>query len=100
MFHDSKLVSYDYLIHYNNLYLIDTIISFNESLYLCTRRVKRKLTNENSTALWHKRLGHISRRRIKKLVSNENLDCLNLIDFDDFISCIKKKQTNKRRFET
>ena len=29
---------------------------------------KRGLINENSSILWHRRLGHISRERIEKLV--------------------------------
>ena len=99
LFHDSKLVGSGSLMHYDNLYLIDTIVSFNESLHLSTRGVKRKLTNENSAALWHKRLGHISKRRMERLVSNEILDPLNFTDFNDCINCIKGKQTNKRRFE-
>ena len=93
------MIGSDSLLHYNNLYLIDTINSFNESLHLSIRGAKRKLTGENSTALWHKRLNRISRRRRKKLVSDEILDPLNFIDFDNCINCIKRKQTNKWRFE-
>ena len=64
LFHDSKLVGSSFLSGYDNLYSIDTITSFNESLHLSTRGVKRKLTTENSAALWHRRLDHISKRRI------------------------------------
>ena len=99
LFHDSKLVSSGSLSGYDNLYLLDTIASFNESLQLSTRGIKRKFTNRNSAALWHKRLGHISRRRIERLVSDEILDPLDFTDFDICVNCIKGKQTNKRRFE-
>ena len=58
--HDSKMIGTGSLLGYNNLYLLDTITSFNESLHLSTRGIKRKLTDENSTMLWHKRLGHVS----------------------------------------
>ena len=51
LFHDSKLVGSESLMDYDNLYLIDTITSFNESLHLSTREVKRKLTNGNSATL-------------------------------------------------
>ena len=80
--------------------MLDTIASFNESLQLSTQALKRKLTNENSTVLWHKRLGHISRQRIERLMSDEIFNRLDFTDFDLYVNCIKGKQTNKKRFET
>ena len=47
--------------------------------------------------LWHRRLGHISIERIKKL---DNEEVLNTLDFSDFETCvhyIKGKQTNKSK---
>ena len=99
LFHNSILVGSGSLSGYDNLYSLYTDTSFNESLQLSIRGVKRKLTNENSAALWHKRLGHISKRRIERLVSDEILNPLDFTDFDICINCIKGKQTNKRRFE-
>lgn len=58
----------------------------------------RKLTNDNLTALWHNRLVYISRRRIERLVLEKNLNPINFKDFDIYVSCIKGKQFNKRRF--
>ena len=46
LFYDSKLVGSGSLLGYDNLYLIDTIASFNESLQLSTRSLKRKLINK------------------------------------------------------
>ena len=54
LFHDSKRVDTGSLSEYDNLYLLDTIASFNEPLQLSTRGIKQKLTNENSASLWHK----------------------------------------------
>ena len=54
IFQDSKLVGTGSLSGYDNLYLIDTIASFNESLHLSTLGIKHKLTNENFATLWHK----------------------------------------------
>ena len=99
LFHDSKLVGSGSLLSYDNLYSLDINASFNETLHLSTRGVKRKLTNENSAALWHKRLGHISRRRMERLVSDEILNPLDFTDFDVCVNCIMGKQTNMRRFE-
>ena len=86
------------LFGYDNLYLLDTTTSFNESLHVNMIGVKHKLTIKNSVSLWHKRLGHISKRRIERLVSDDILDSLDFLDFDMCVNCIKGKQTNVRRF--
>ena len=91
IFQDSKLVGTSSLSVYDNLYLLDTITSFNKSLHISTRGVKHKLTNKNSASLWHKRLGHISKKRIKRLVSDKILDPHDFIDFDVCVNCIKGK---------
>lgn len=54
LFYDSKLSGSSSLSGYDNLYLINTLASFNESLQLSTRGTKRKLATENSGILWHK----------------------------------------------
>ena len=82
LFHDSKLVGSNSLSGYDNIYLIDMVVSFNKSLQFSTRELKRKLTNKNSTMLWHKKLGHIYRWRIERLLSDEILDLLDFIDFN------------------
>ena len=96
-FQDSKLVGTSSLSGYDNLYLLNTIASFNESLHIKTRGVKRKLTNENSVSLRHKGLSHISKRRIERLVSDGILDPLDFTDFDICVNCIKGKHTSIRR---
>ncbi|PKU85930.1 Retrovirus-related Pol polyprotein from transposon TNT 1-94 [Dendrobium catenatum] len=47
--------------------------------------------------LWHKRLGHISKQRIERIVSDGILDSLNDTDFKICIECIKGKQTNIKK---
>ena len=79
------------------LYFLDTIASFNESLHVSTVGIKHKLTNENSASLWHKRIGHISKRRIERLMSDGILDPLDFMGFDTCVNCIKGNQTNVRR---
>jgi hypothetical protein len=54
---------------------------------------KRSLINENSSILWHKRLGHISRERLERLVKDEVLENLDFTDFGVCVDCIKGKQT-------
>ena len=78
--------------------MLDTVASYHETLQLSTQGVKRKLTDENSSSLWHKRLGHISKRRIERLVSYGILDSLDFAYFEICTNCIKGKQTNTRRF--
>ena len=98
LFQNSNLIGIGSLFYVDNLYMLHTIVSYHETLQLSTRGVKRKLTNENSSSLWHKRLGHISKRRIERLVSYEILDSLDFADFEICTNCINGKQTNTRRF--
>ena len=51
LYQNSNLVGSSSLLCYDNLYLLDTIASFNESLHVCTVGIKRKLTSENSASL-------------------------------------------------
>ena len=46
---------------------------------------KRPLTNERSSLLWYKRLGHISKERLKLLIS---YGILPRLDSDDFEICV------------
>ena len=54
---------------------------------------KRNKVNENSSFLWHKRLGHISRERMERLVKDGILSNLDFTDFNVCVDCIKGKQT-------
>jgi len=73
--------------------MLDVNCSYNEILQTNSHGTKRKL-KENSTTLWHKRLGHISKPRIQRLVSDEILEPLDLSDFEVCVECIKGKRTN------
>ena len=97
LYQNSNWVGSSSLLRYDNLCLLDTTASFNESWHVSTVGIKRKLTSENSASLWHKRLGHISKRRIERLVSDGIHDPLDFMDFDACVNCIKGKQTNVRR---
>jgi len=85
----------------DSLYRLDldaSHLKFNETLHVDNYGTKRKLINENSSVLWHKRLGHISKERIERLVSSGILDPLDFSDFKICVECIKGKQTNIRKF--
>lgn len=58
--------------------------------------IKRSIVNEKCSMLWHKRLGHISIERIRRL----NDGVLEALDFSIFgfcVDCIKGKQTKKTK---
>ena len=53
--------------------------------------------NEKSYILWHKRLGHIFRHRMERLIKDEILPDLDFSDFDTYVDCIKGKLTTENR---
>jgi len=53
------------------------------------------LVNENSALLWHRRLGHISIKRIKRLVTDGVLKTLDFTDFGTCVDCLKEKQPTR-----
>ena len=55
---------------------------------------KRSLMNECSAFLWHKRLGHIYKERIERLVKSEILPSLDFTDLNVCVDCIKGKKKN------
>ena len=59
--------------------------------------IKRCVINEDSSTLWHQRLGHISIDRIKRLVNDGVLSTLDFTDFETCVDCIKEKHTNKSK---
>ena len=59
--------------------------------------IKQCVINEDSSILWHWRLGHIFIDRIKRLINDGVLSTLDFIDFDTCADNIKGKQTNKSK---
>ncbi|KAK9714501.1 hypothetical protein RND81_06G099300 [Saponaria officinalis] len=94
---NSNIVGTGSLCGFDNLYMLDNIASYSENLHVETRGTKRKFNKENLASLWHKRLGHVSKERIQRLVSNGILDSVDFTDFDVCVSCIKGKQTKVKR---
>ena len=94
---NSNIVGTGSLSGFGNLYLLGIIASYYETLHVSSRGTKRKLTNENVATLWQKRLGHISKNRIERLVSNGILDSLDFTNFTIRVECINGKQTKNKR---
>nr|KAJ0189297.1 hypothetical protein LSAT_V11C800450030 [Lactuca sativa] len=64
---NSNVIGTGSLTYCDKLYMLDIVTSYNETLHVDSRGTKRKLNNESSATLWHKRLGHISKMRIDRL---------------------------------
>lgn len=63
-----------------------------------SRGTKCKIDNNNTQTLWHKCIGHISKNRVERLVSDESLDSIDFINFDVCIECVKGKQPKTKNF--
>ncbi|RVW21621.1 Retrovirus-related Pol polyprotein from transposon TNT 1-94 [Vitis vinifera] len=58
---------------------------------------KRPLTKERSSLLWHKRLGHISKERVERLISSGILPRLDSDDLEICVDCVKGKLTKNKK---
>ncbi|GJU12417.1 retrotransposon protein, putative, ty1-copia subclass [Tanacetum coccineum] len=79
----------------NGIYEIDMhdLVQNDNSIYnVSTKRVKHNL---DSTYLWHCRLAHISKKRIKKMQQEGLLKSTDDESFDQCISCLSGKMTRK-----
>ena len=98
MYQDSLLIGIRVLC--GNLYILELSALPSVSVTLSNNTVsstKCLKLNENSSILWHKRLGHISKQRIERLIKDEILLDLDFSDFDTCVDCIKGKLTSKIR---
>ena len=79
----------------DGLYRLNLEKNFSETLVTLHPNVgtKRTLNDEKSAYLWHKRLGHISRPRIERLIKDGILHNLDWANYDVCVDCIKGKQT-------
>ncbi|GKA49483.1 retrotransposon protein, putative, ty1-copia subclass [Tanacetum coccineum] len=79
----------------NGVYEIDMhdLVPNNNSIYnVSNKRVKRNL---DSTYLWHCRLAHINKKRIKQLQQDGLLKSTDDESFDQCESCLSGKMTKK-----
>ena len=94
LFYDSRLVGNSLLC--DGLYRM-TLASFGEVSCVTNVVKKRSLIRESSSMLWHKRLGHISKERMERLVKVEILPSLDFSDFNTCVDCIRGKLTKSTR---
>jgi hypothetical protein len=81
---------------HDKLYLLSikdfiNVISSENNVNVSSSKNKRKRIDGVSLKLWHRRLGHISRGRIERLVKESILPSLEFSDFEQYIDCIKGK---------
>ncbi|GJZ43019.1 zinc finger, CCHC-type containing protein [Tanacetum coccineum] len=81
-------------IPWDDIFEIDLADSYtnDSSMYAVSKRAK---VNLDSALLWHYRLGHISKKRIKKLQHDVLLDSTDLRAFEKCISCMSRKMARK-----
>ena len=93
LFNNSRFNDSNFLI--DGLYKLKLDNIFVESLLTMNNIIglKRSMMNKNSTYLWHKCLGYISKERLQRLVNNEILPNLDFINLGICVDCIKGKQT-------
>jgi hypothetical protein len=93
LFKNSSFVGFGSLC--DGLYKLNLNSRFAESLLTLHHNVgtKRNLINESSSYLWHRRLGHISKERMERLIKDGILPNLDFTDLDVCVDCIKGKQT-------
>ena len=64
--YEDNIIGTGSLLHDNNLYLFNIVTPSNLILHSTMRGSKLKSPSSNSYSLWHRRLGHISQKRIDR----------------------------------
>ena len=97
LFQNTRLIGFGVL--YDGLYKLKLDDSFAETFMTLHSNVgtKHRLINENSSFLWHKILGHISKERLERLVKDGILQNLDFTNLGVCIDCIKENKLNTLR---
>ena len=91
--YEENIIGTRSLLQDSNLYLLNVVTPSNLILHTSMRGSKLKSPNMNSYSLWHMRLGHISQKRIDRLVIEGVLQPFDVRDIKKCVSCIKGKNT-------
>ena len=96
LFYNSKIVGYGFL--FDRLYKIKLEQDNEYASFRVKNSVsKRSRIKDQSSMLWHKRLGHISKERIQRLIKDNILVSLDFGDLDTCVDCIRGKLTKTRK---
>jgi hypothetical protein len=85
-----RALRHDKLYLFSIKYSINVVCSEN-NVNVSSSKNKRKRIDDVSSKLWHRRLSHILRGRIERLVKKSILPPLEFSDFEQCIDCIKDK---------
>ena len=81
----------------DGLYKLDLDPNYPSSHNVFATIGSKRVNDEFSSMLWHRRLGHISRERMERLTRNGILDSLDFSDFQTCVDCVKGKLTRARK---
>ena len=86
---NSTNIGYGVLI--DGLYQLYLVVNGEYILHIDKATSKRSRIQERFFMLWHKRLGHISRERVERLIKNDIFPSLDFEDMEICVDCIKGK---------
>ncbi|KAL0367507.1 UNVERIFIED_CONTAM: hypothetical protein Sradi_3640800 [Sesamum radiatum] len=75
--------------------LVNGLYILQQSNLIMTAQHKRKVDNHENAQIWHARLGHISKDRIRRLVDSKSLEIDGLNHLPTCESCLKGKMPKK-----
>ncbi|KAL0448202.1 UNVERIFIED_CONTAM: hypothetical protein Slati_1948100 [Sesamum latifolium] len=91
--------NYFYLVHENVYHTLGTLVNglyiLQQSNLIMTAQHKRKVDDHENAQIWHARLGHISKDRIRRLVDTKSLEIDDLDHLPTCESCLKGKMIKK-----
>ncbi|KAL0453753.1 UNVERIFIED_CONTAM: hypothetical protein Slati_1353400 [Sesamum latifolium] len=85
---------HDYVYHILGT-LVNGLYILHQSNLIMTSQHKRKVDNHENAQIWHARLWHISKDRIRRLVDSKSLEIDDLDHLPTCESCLKGKMTKK-----
>ena len=86
---NSTNIGYGVLI--DGLYQLSLVVNGEYIFHTDKATSKRSRIQERSFMLWHKRLGHISRERVERLIKNDILPFFDFEDMEICVDCIRRK---------
>ena len=96
LFHNSKIIGHGFLS--DGLYRLKLELNNEYASFHVENSVsKRPRIKDQSYMLWHKRLGHISKERIQRLIKDDILISLDFGDLDTCVDCIRGKLTKTKK---
>ncbi|XP_070025684.1 uncharacterized protein [Nicotiana sylvestris] len=81
----------------DGLYRLNVLNETFSAIHVENITHKRSAMSKTSYLLWHRRLGHISKERIERLVKENILPVLDPKDFETCVDCVKGKMTKVKR---